>query len=126
MLVLDPGGVSFLTKRNEVTAATIRVFVRDGLWPPVVPSIVLVESLSGRPRTDAVVNRLLKICDVVEQLPESLARRAAEIRRKARRGSAVDAVIIAVAEPGGTVLTGDVGDLRALASHANTVAVHAI
>ncbi len=115
MLVLDSGGVSVLATRDEATAAIIRVFVRDGLWPPLLPSIVLVECLSGRQRTDAVVNRIVKTCDVVEELPTSVARRAAEIRRTARRGSAVDAVLVAVAEPGGAVLTGDVGDMRALA-----------
>jgi hypothetical protein len=55
-----------------------------------------------------------------------LARRAAELRRKAGRGSAVDAVVVATAEPGGTVLTTDAGDLLALAQHADNVAVEAI
>jgi hypothetical protein len=40
-----------------------------------VPSVVLVESLSGRHRTDVRVNRLLKTCHIVEELPERLARR---------------------------------------------------
>jgi hypothetical protein len=35
----------------------------------------------------------------------------------------VDALVVAVAEPGGTVLSGDVGDLKALASHARDVVV---
>jgi len=41
----------------------------------------------------------------------------------AGRGSAVDAVVVAGAEPGGAVLTGDVADLRALAEHAEDVEV---
>ena len=86
--------------------------------------MVLVESLTGRPRTDANVNRFLKTCDVVEPVPERLARRAASLRAKARQGSAVDALVIALAEPGGDVLSGDLADLRALAAYAVDVTVH--
>ncbi len=35
MLVLDSGGLSHLAERNQDGAATIRVLVRDGLWPPL-------------------------------------------------------------------------------------------
>lgn len=86
--------------------------------------MVLVESLTGRPRTDANVNRFLKTCEVVERVPERLARRAASLRAKARQGSAVDALVIALAEPGGNVLGGDLADLRALATYAVDVTVH--
>jgi hypothetical protein len=123
-LVLDSGGLSRLSRQNQDTAAMIAVFKRDGIWPPVVPSIVLVESLTGRQRTDALVNRFLKTCDIEEDLPRRLARRAAVLRAQARRGSAVDAVVVAMAEPGGTVLGSDLGDLRALAAYADDVLVH--
>lgn len=124
MLVLDSGGVTRLARRRQDTAALIAVFKRDGLWPPLVPSIVVAESISGRQRTDAEVNRLLKTCNVVEELPERLARRAGALRALAGRGSAVDAVVVAIAEPGGAVLGGDLDDLRALAAHADDVSVH--
>lgn len=124
VLVLDSGGVSRLAQRRPETVALIAVFKRDGLWPPIVPTVVLAESLSGRQRTDAVVNRLLKTCDVVEELPEHIARRAGSLRALAGQGSAVDAVVIAMAEPGGAVLGGDLKDLQALASHARAVTVH--
>jgi predicted nucleic acid-binding protein len=123
MLVLDAGGISRLARRTQDAAAAIIVFKREGLWPPVVPSIVLVESLTGRQQSDATVNRLLKTCDVVEQLPQQRARRAGQLRARARRGSAVDAVVVASAEPGGTVLSGDVADLRALAAYARDVTI---
>ncbi len=123
-LVLDSGGVTGLARRNTETLAKIRAFRRDGLWPPVVPSIVLVECLTGKQRTDANVNRFLKTCDILERLPEGLARRAAALRAQARKGSAVDALVVAAAEPGGAVLGGDLGDLRALAAFAEDVAVH--
>ena len=41
----------------------------------------------------------------------------------AGRGSAVNALVVAVAEPAGAVLTGDLADLRALAAHADDVIV---
>lgn len=124
LLVLDSGGVTRLARRRQDSAALIAVFARDGLWPPVVPSIVVAESVSGRQRTGAEVNRLLKTCNVVEELPERLARRAGALRALAGRGSAVDAVVVAMAEPGGAVLGGDLDDLQALAAHADDVVVH--
>ncbi|SRR5713101_6971546 len=123
MLVLDAGGISRLARRTQDAAAAIMVFKREGLWPPVVPSIVLVESLTGRQQSDATVNRLLKTCHIVEQLPEQRARRAGQLRARARRGSAVDAVVVASAEPRGMVLSGDLADLRALAAHARDVTI---
>ena len=85
--------------------------------------MVLVECLSGQPHTDAVVNVFLKNCDVLDGPHQRLARRASVIRARAGRGSAVDAVIVAMAEPGGAVLTHDVKDLTALAAHAQNVSV---
>lgn len=126
MLVLDSGGVSRLAKRNQDTLASIRVLVREGMWPPTVPSAVLVESVSGRQRDDAEVNRLLKTCEVSKELPVPLARRAGVLRHRARCGSAVDAIVVASAEPGGVVLSGDLADLRALASYANGVRIERV
>ena len=124
MLVLDSGGVSRLARRHQDTAALIAVLKRDGLWPPLVPSVVLAESISGRQRVDANVNRFIKTCDIVEELPERIARRAGALRALAGQGSAVDAIVVATAEPDGTVLTGDLKDFQALASHANDVSVY--
>lgn len=126
MLVLDSGGVSFLAKRNQETVATIRALLRDGSWPPLVPSVVLTEVLTGRQHRDATVNQLLNTCDVRQELPTSLARRAGELRHLAGRGSAVEAVVVASAEPGGVVFSGDVKDLSALASHANAVRIERV
>ena len=123
MLVLDSGGVSLLAERSQRAAALILALRRAGLWPPIIPSVVLVESLMGHAGRDARVNRFLKTCEVLEIVPETLARRAAYLRARARRGSAVDALVVASAEPDGTVLTRDAGDMRALASFAGAVAV---
>src|SRR4051794_4593206 len=121
MLVLDSGGVSRLAERSPRAAALLTVFKREGLWPPVVPSVVLVECLSGRPDRDARANQFLKTCDVQIILSERLVRRAAQLRALARCGSAVDAVVVAASEPGGTVYGSDIEDLRGLASYAEGV-----
>ena len=122
-----------LARRTTEALATIDAFRRQGLWPPVVPTAVLVECLTGTPRADTNVNRFLKTCDVREHLPERLARRAATLRAQAQRGSAVDALVVAAAEPGGEVLSGperpwergggDLADLQALAAYADGVSV---
>ncbi len=123
MLVLDSGGVSRLAERTRSVAALIQAFQAEGLWPPLVPTPVLVESLQGHAGRDANANRFLKTCEFYELVSESVARRAAQLRRRAKRGSAVDALVVAVAEPGGTVLTSDPKDLDALAAFADDVYV---
>lgn len=126
MLVLDSGGVTRLAQRSRDSVALLLALHEAGLWPPMVPSVVLVECLQGHGGRDANENRFLKTCDIVGMVPESLARRAALLRRLARRGSAVDAIVVAFAEPGGTVLTSDPGDLEALAAHAEDVLIERI
>lgn len=122
-LVLDSGGVSRLAEQSRGAAALILAFRDADLWPPVVPSVVLVESLQGHVGRDAPTNRFLKTCDIVEEVSEGIARRAAHLRTRARRGSAVDAIVIALAEPDGTVLTSDPRDLETLARHAAGVSI---
>jgi len=126
VLVLDSGAVTKLARRDRQSVAIIGVFRREGLWPPVVPSVVVVESVTGRAGPDANTNRLLKTCDIVTELPEQTARRAALLRFRSKHGSAVDALVIAIAEPAGRVLTSDPRDLRALAAHADHVLVETI
>jgi predicted nucleic acid-binding protein len=126
MLVLDSGGFSRLAERSKRTLALIEEFRMAGLWPPIVPSVVLVESLHGHPGRDANSNRFLKTVVTDESIDVATARRAAELRRRAKTGSAVDAVVVAVAEPNGVVLTGDDADITALASHARRVTVELI
>lgn len=126
MLVLDAGGLSRLSQRTRRAAALIEALRAENLWPPVVPTVVIAESTTGAARTDANINRLLKSCDVEPVVSESAARRAGQLRARARRGSAVDALVVALAEPGGTILTGDVEDLEALADHADRVVVERV
>src|SRR5262249_61642585 len=104
---------------NRARLAELR---RRGEWPAVLPAVVLTEALTGDHRRDFHENRLLRTCDI-RPVDELLAREAAALRFKAAtesRPSAVDALVAATADAlgGATVLTGDVGDLRALAQHA--------
>lgn len=126
MLVLDSGAVSRLAEHSTRAAALVFALRDVDLWPPLVPSVVLVECLQGHPGRDALTNRLLKSCNVLEEVPEPLARRAALLRRLARRGSAVDAIVVALAESGGTVLTSGADDLGAIARCADGVTVERV
>ena len=125
-LVLDSGAVTWLAAPSRASAALIHEFKEAGLWPALVPAAVLIECLTGMAGRDASVNRLVKTCEVGERLPVALARRAAALRTAARRGSAIDALVVASAEPEGVVLTGDPDDLRALAAGDRGVVVRAV
>ena len=117
MLVLDSHGVTALAADRARLAA-----LRDrGEWPPIVPTVVLTETLTGDHRRDHHENRLLRTCDV-QPVDEMLAREAAGLRARMtgrRVPSAVDAIVVAAADRAGgaIVLSSDVGDLRALARH---------
>jgi predicted nucleic acid-binding protein len=115
--VLDSGGLT----RLVADSAQLRVFRRRTTAPFAVPTVVLTESLTGDHRRDFHANRLLRTCEVFE-VDELLARRAASLRSAAsgsRTPSAVDAIVVALAEQlgGAMVLTSDPRDLRALARY---------
>ncbi len=126
MLVLDSGGFGRLSERSKRALALIEEFRTAGLWPPVVPTMVLVDSLQGHAGRDANANRFLKTVITDESVVVEVARRAAELRRRSRHGSAVDALVVAVAEPNGIVLTGDEADITALAAVSKGVAVEIV
>ena len=73
-VVLDSGAVTRLASRDRRAVARIGSMKQRGIWPPVVPSVVLAECLTGRQSIDAVTNRFLKGCNIEEQLPEQIAR----------------------------------------------------
>lgn len=128
MMALTPvvSVTSLAARRSRRSAAVIAALRDHGLWPPVVPSVVLIECLTGDGSRDANENALLKTCDVMERFPPSLARRASLLRTRARRGSAVDALVVAIAEPGGVVLTSDPVDLLSLAAQARAVEIQVV
>ncbi|MGH9272715.1 MAG: hypothetical protein ACRDZ2_15765 [Ilumatobacteraceae bacterium] len=115
--------MSRLAERNTTALALLRSLRAAQQWPPIVPTMVLVESLHCHPGRNANTNRFLRTCLIEEAVPQTLARRAAEVRQRAQRGSAVDALVVALAEPGGTILTGGAEDLEALAANAVHVSV---
>lgn len=87
--------------------------------PVLVPAAVLAETLHGDNR-DARANQVLKKLQVVP-VDETLARRAAELKRLAGMSGAsatIDAIVVAVsgAVGGGIILTSDTGDIAALAA----------
>ena len=113
-VVLDSGGITALAGSRE----RLRQLRDRGEWPPIVPTVVLVESLTGDHRRDFAVNRLVAMC-LLAPLDELTARSAAALRAKsARKVSAADAVVVATADRSGgsVVLTGDPKDLNALAA----------
>ncbi|MDP9019349.1 MAG: hypothetical protein M3N25_00865 [Actinomycetota bacterium] len=86
-----------------------------------MPSVVLTEALTGDRRRDFHQNRLLRTCDI-RSIDEWLSRKGAALRTAVgatRSPSAIDAVVVALADDlsGATILTSDLGDMRALASH---------
>ena len=117
-LVLDSGGLSALAGQR----ARLAELRRRGLWPAQVPTAVLAEALTGDHRRDFHTNRLLRACQI-RDVTEPVARAAAHLRTATGRAgaiSAVDAIVTAFAadclEP--VVITGDPGDVTALAAHA--------
>ncbi len=117
-LVVDSGGLTALVAQR----ARLEELRRRGEWPPIVPSVVLTEALTGDHRRDFHENRLLRACDV-RAVDESLARAGALLRTAvtgSRTPSAVDAIVVAIADAAGgaVVLTTDPRDLRPLARHA--------
>jgi len=125
MIVLDSGGISKLADRSLDSLALLKrlITLNDVM---LVPSPVVVECLHGNSPKDAPVLRFLQKCVIEEVLRMGTAQRAAELRRISGHGSAVDAIVVALAEPGGTVITGDQVDIENLAAHASRVHVVAI
>lgn len=124
MIILDSGAVTFFARTpQKLTEIERRLRAGEAI---VVPSAVLIECRRGDPRRDVPIDRLLKRINVDERLPRELARSASVLRTAARHGSAVDALVVAYANPGGRVLTGDLKDLRALAEHAKDVVIEGI
>ncbi|HEX6395775.1 MAG TPA: hypothetical protein VFZ97_20280 [Acidimicrobiales bacterium] len=114
-VVLDSHGLTSLA-HNRARLEELR---RRGEWPAVVPVIILTEALTGDHRRDYFENRLLRTCDI-RTVDELLTRSGAKLRagsRSRRTPSAVDAIVVAVADDvgGAFVVTSDPADLRSLA-----------
>ena len=119
-LVLDTGGISALAGQR----ARLAELRKRDLWPPIVPSVVLAEALTGDHRRDHHTNRLLRMC-VINAVDEELAREAGRLRTATGRAgeiAATDAIVAAQAarlhEP--NIVTSDPSDIASLITHCNT------
>jgi hypothetical protein len=122
-LVLDSGAITALGRRDRQTAARLAALRLRGLWPPIVPTAVLIDSLTGNRVRDALANRTVGL-SLVYPLDEPMARRAAQLRRRARAGSAVDAIVVAAAELfEALVITRNLDDLARLSQPVNGVSL---
>jgi predicted nucleic acid-binding protein len=113
-VILDSGAVSHLGEGRGRARAELRSLVERG-WLLVVPTVVLVECLTGDGRRDASVNRVLKAVDRLDASEEADARLAAGLRRRSGNPSVVDALVAARAHRKRglcIVLTSDVDDLE--------------
>jgi hypothetical protein len=113
-LILDCGGVSALAG-DRARLAELRL---RGQWPPQIPTVVLVEALTGDHRRDFHENRLIHMCQL-RDVTEQVSRDAALLRTGTGRAatiSAVDATVAALAArfPDPIVLTSDPKDLADL------------
>lgn len=113
-LVLDSGGVSALAGQR----ARLAELRRRGAWPPQVPTVVLVEVLTGDHRRDFHENHLLGMCQI-RPVNEQIARDGARMRTATGRAhdiSATDAIVaaFAVSLRDAIVLTSDPADLTDL------------
>jgi predicted nucleic acid-binding protein len=121
-LVLDSGGVTALAAQR----ARLAELRQRGAWPPQVPTVVLVEVLTGDHRRDFHENHLLRMCQI-RPVNEQTARDAARMRTATRRAdeiSATDAIVAAFAVTlhDSVILTSDPTDLTDLVD-TQTVAV---
>ena len=122
-LVLDSGALRRLAEPSAGSLVLLRTLRTRGLWPAMVPTVVVAEALTGEAVTDQAVDTFLACCDVRDQVPLALARRAAWLRAAVGRGSTTDALLVAMAEPGGAVLVTNRPTVEAMALFADGVYV---
>lgn len=114
--------VLILAERDAPTYKSLRAALDAERILPAVPLPVLAEAWRGGPR-QANLARALKGIDKLD-CTERIARRAGELLAATDGSNAIDAIVVATAEPHrAVVVTGDPGDLGALASHAEGVAI---
>ena len=136
IVVLDTGGVSALAPAHAKSRARLRA-LRAGVDDLVVPAAVLAEGvLTGHPRRDFFVRRLLEHVAVVP-VDEPIGLVAGTLRQAAIRGgiyptpSGVDAIVVAVADELARrqdveIVTSDrhdIGMLASIAEHAKRISI---
>jgi predicted nucleic acid-binding protein len=116
----DTGMLIALERRKQRATEAFRNIVRRGFLP-IVPAVAYVEWWRGR--SDIREDILAAV--VVEDMPPSLCRAAAEALGAVKGSTLADAVVMASAalRGGGIVYTADVDDLKRLQRHFPTVSV---
>jgi predicted nucleic acid-binding protein len=118
-LTLDAGALIAYERGDERMRAILEVAYERGLVP-TIPVIALSEVWRGDAK-DARVARLMKACSI-EVVDEQLARAAGSLRRKTRKGSAIDACIaVGVRRRRDALATSDPRDMRALLGRELTI-----
>lgn len=112
-LVLDAGAFVAVDRGDRAMAARLRVAERSGLELRSNGAVVaqVCRDPSGR---QAELARLLRAVDV-KPVDRRLGQAAGVLSGGARKGDAVDATVVAIASAGDRIITGDPGDIRALA-----------
>jgi hypothetical protein len=113
-LVLDAGAFVAVDRGDRAMAARLRVAEHSGLELRSNGAVVaqVWRDPSGR---QAELARLLRAVDV-KPVDRRLGQTAGVLSGRARRGDAVDATVVAIANAGDRIITGDPGDIRALAT----------
>jgi len=112
-LVLDAGAFVAVDRADRAMAARLRVAERSGLELRSNGAVVaqVWRDPSGR---QGELARLLRAVDV-KPVDRRLGQAAGVLSGRARKGDAVDATVVAIAGAGDRIITGDPGDIRALA-----------
>jgi predicted nucleic acid-binding protein len=122
-VVLDSGGLTaWANPRPPSELLELLELVATSGGAVVVPTVIVVESTTGRHQEDAPVNHRLKRA-ICEPCTLERARQGARLRFRCDRDvSAVDAVVAATAAYRGhaAVVTSDPNDLQALLAVAET------
>ncbi len=119
-VVLDSGAITKVAFADLLACSVVEDLSRRG-WAVCIPAAALAEVITGRAKTDAPIERLIKQVGNIMNCGERLAKTAGVLRTKAIRGtklppSGVDAIVAAAAvacQPS-IILTTDADDMNAL------------
>jgi hypothetical protein len=111
-LVLDAGALVAIERGDRAMAARLRAAQRSGLALRSNGAVVAQVwcDPSGR---QASLSRLLRAVDV-RPVDRAVGQGAGVLLGRAGRGDAVDATVVAIANPGDRIATSDPEDVRAL------------
>ena len=120
VVVLDSGAITKVAFADTLACSIVEDLSGRG-WTICIPAVTLAEVVSGHPRTDAAVERLVKQVSNTVDCGETLAKAAGILRTRSGRSkkvspSGIDAIVAAVADGNqpSIVLTTDADDMSSL------------